>query len=152
MRVALLILLLSLQLTAKPMEPASLQQGKAQSQAIVLAEYLGYTAPRPVEYFQPPLARYRVIKVLKGQVNPEVQVAYAFHDGSACLAPTDFRFTAGMLPARGSRWVLLLQSATDGVWSTYRGDFGRRKADELPAIQKLSWRGDAAQSRGATPR
>ena len=82
------------------MEAPSLQEGAARSQAIGLAEHLGYTRrPARSNTFSPagPLPHGQSAE---RQVNAEIQVSYAFQDGSACLAPPDVRFTAGMLPAQ----------------------------------------------------
>ena len=116
---------------AKPL-PAPTEEEAYRSEFIVIAEYLGYRAQGEIGYFRPPLARYRVIRVLKGTGLPGIlRVHHAFQDGSADLAPAGWRFSEGMMPEQGSRWILFLErSEGPGIFTTYRGDFGRREATE----------------------
>ncbi|CAN0494438.1 unnamed protein product, partial [Phaeothamnion confervicola] len=83
---------------------------------------------------------YRVTRNFKGKLSPnrEITVNYAFHDGTACLPPPNFHFSSNMLPAKGSRWILFLHQG-DGLWLTYRGDYGR-KASTPELVRKVAKR------------
>jgi hypothetical protein len=121
---------------AKPMMEPKLEEA-VKSRFVVIAQYSGYKAFRePVTYFDGVMGRYLLEKVMKGpQIrDPHINVAYAFHDGSACLAEPDWKFSDKIMPKVGSSWILFLEepnwksSNTDNAFSTYRGDFGRMPA------------------------
>lgn len=65
-----------------------------------------------------------------GEMSPSVRILYAFHDRSACIEPEDWTFDENSMPAKGSRWILFLETEMGGAWQTYRGDYGRREATE----------------------
>jgi len=111
---------------AKPMPDVSLEEGVKVSPVIVVAKYRSFRAGK-VDYFGGAKATYQLTSVLKGEApsNGLLALNYAFHDGSACLEPQGWTFSAGMMPKVGSQWILLLQ-----LPGTYRGDFGRLPATE----------------------
>ncbi len=94
---------------------------------IAIAEYIGYKSEGKVGYFNGPIARYRIIRLLKGDNLPEVlDLRYDFTDGSACLAEAGWKFTEDLMPKKSSRWILFLEKdAQMKYWTTYRGTFGR---------------------------
>ncbi len=118
---------------AKPMAAPTLAESLHASPTVLVADYQQYRkAPgQPnIGYFQGPLARYRVVKVLKGAFSPQtVEIRYDFTDGSACLAEEGWQFTPAMMPAPGSRWILLLAgpaTPATGAYRTTRGTYGRK--------------------------
>lgn len=121
---------------AEPMLPASLEQGVDASKQVVIATYQGYFKAQKAEYFTGIDANYRVEQTLKGpalKAGEPLTVRYAFHDGSACMEPPDWKFDAKReMPTVGSRWVLLVlpKNSSKEVSGIYRGDFGRIPADE----------------------
>ena len=102
------------------------------SPLIVIGEYQGYKPRGEINYFRGPIARYKVIEVMKGSPMSKIlDVRYDFQDGSACLAPEGEKFTKDWMPPVGSRWVLFLNKDKGEMYfSTYRGDFGRWPATE----------------------
>ena len=102
--------------------------------SIAEVEYLSYRKSSvlgSISYFDPPLAAYRVVRLIHGLPLPEkVEVPYAFDDGSACLEPQGWKFSEALMPAAGSRWVLFLLPLSGG-FQTYSGDFGRVPAGSL---------------------
>ncbi len=126
---------------AKPMMAPTDQEGFDRSAHIVVAEYQGYSkGAEKVTYFDGVLADYKVVEVLKGgELSPSIKILYAFHDRSACIEPEDWTFDEKSMPAKGSRWILFLETEMGGVWQTYRGDYGRREATgpNIDDIKKL---------------
>lgn len=124
-RLSLLTLLTLTSLVwAKPMPSPTVTEGVSRSSVIVVAEYTGYQAVGKPDYFSGPKADYKVERTLKGKSSEALTVRYDFHDGSACLPDTSWKFSAKVMPKPGSRWILLLTSAGPPA-VTYRGDFGR---------------------------
>lgn len=132
---------------SKPMEAPKLEEA-ARSNLVLIAQYVGYKPfLEPVTYFDGVMGRYVVEKVLKGNQpgDPHINVAYAFHDGSACLADKDWKFSEAIMPKKGSSWILFLQQPnwkstnTENAYSTYRGDFGRMPAtaENIQQVRKL---------------
>lgn len=128
---------------AEPMMAPTMKEA-ALSNLIVLAKYEGYKSVElPVTYFGGVTAQYQIIKVLKGaQVpNAKINVGYAFHDGSACLAEPNWVFSDAKMPQKDSKWILFLEqpSLKSNVFFTYRGDFGRVAAttSSIANVQKL---------------
>lgn len=117
---------------SKPMMAPTDREGFDKSAHIVVAEYQGYSkGAEKVTYFDGVLADYKVVEVLKGgEMSPSVRILYAFHDRSACIEPEDWTFDENSMPAKGSRWILFLETEMGGAWQTYRGDYGRREATE----------------------
>lgn len=132
---------------AEPMDSPTMEEA-AKSPVVLVAQYSGYKPFRePVTYFDGVMGHYLVEKVIKGPElrQPNINVAYAFHDGSACLAEKDWKFSDAKMPKIGSSWILFLKSPnwkssnTDNAYSTYRGDFGRMPAtaSNIEKVRKL---------------
>jgi hypothetical protein len=132
---------------SKPMEAPTLEEA-ARSNVVVIAQYVDYKPfLEPVTYFDGVMGHYVVEKVLKGKRprDKHINVAYAFHDGSACLADKNWKFSDAVMPKKESSWILFLQepnwksSTTENAYSTYRGDFGRMPANaaNIEKVQKL---------------
>jgi hypothetical protein len=134
---SLLLFVLLEAASGEPMMAPTLEAGVAQADVVALAEYVEWSSDKAVEYFEPPRAKYKVIQVLKGTLKAEtVSVPYEFHDGSACEPDVSFKWDPRIMPAKGSRYFLLLNAnpALPGGFMTYRGDFGRLV--ESPENQK----------------
>ncbi len=105
-----------------------------QSKWIVIARYAGYKNPTSykIDYFQGPIAKYKIINILKGDViGKNINVRYDFQDGSACLPLKGWKFTKDKMPQIKSEWILFLKQKSDKkIFVTYRGDYGRWKATE----------------------
>lgn len=135
----------SLTCQAKPM-PAPTVEEAARAQTIALAEFVDYrkVSDEPLHEFSCILARYKVVKTLKGSSpgnkssNEPINVIYCFSDGSGCIPSREWKFSDALMPARGSRWYLFLnKDSQSNVWkqyynvdaySTYRGSYGRWEA------------------------
>lgn len=118
---------------AKPMPAPTLKEGVRSAPVILVADYQAYRkgpGQAAIDYFDGPLARYRVVKVLKGTyTNRQAEIRYDFTDGSACLAKQGWTFTPARMPAENSRWILLLKAPLDtlpAAYATYRGEYGRQ--------------------------
>jgi hypothetical protein len=108
------------------------------AEGIVVGTYQEVVEKHPVDYFSGVTVLYRVEDVLGGKAPPlkgqSIAVRYAFHDGSACLPPKNWQFTPRqLLPAEGSRWILLLKKPAPHApdpnrYETIRGDAGRLPA------------------------
>lgn len=124
---------------AKPMGAPDVKEA-LRVPLIVVARYLEYRSPATgISYFDAPTAHYRIEKVLKGKpITKELWVYYSFHDGSACIAPPDFKFLPAMMPRKDSRWLLFLQPvANTNKWTTYRGNWGRQAESQAVVISKF---------------
>ena len=111
---------------AKDMYSPTLTEAIAQSQWIVVAEYVSYAASDEIGYFYGPLAKYKIINVLKGeQLKGNIQIGYEFHNGSACIELENWQFSDELMPKDNSRWILFLKNNEQGAYATYRGDYGR---------------------------
>ena len=100
---------------------------------IVLAEYLDYLPNKEgTAYFAPPIARYKIIRILKGEQVPQtLKLRYDFSDGTACIAPKKWEFNDKFMPEPKSKWLLFLQGKNKSqIFSSYRGPFGRMKASK----------------------
>jgi len=129
--VVFVIFLQSFNVLAKPMLAPTLDEAIS-SDAIVLAEYIGYNDSFNIEYFNGPIAHYKVIRILKGDsVKKYIKVEYSFHDGSPCMEPEDWKFSSSIMPKVGSKFILFINgSDKHDYYYTYRGDYGRKEADE----------------------
>jgi hypothetical protein len=130
--VALLLLIGGSSSFAKPMMSPSLEEAVA-SPLIVEAEFVRIVGGG-TQYFEPPIVQYRVKKVWRNvtgnNISPgaRLSLSYAFHDGSACLEPTDWKYSPAMLPKLGNVQILFLRPDPNNKkagYATYRGDFGR---------------------------
>lgn len=123
---------------AKPaMAPSQVEA--ADSTHIVIAQYQSYSKGSYIDYFTGPIAKYKIVKVLKGNSldNKTIKVQYDFQDGSGCLPENGWKFTDSLMPAKQSKWILFLEKGDDGKYYTYRGDYGRWKVNE-DNINKVS--------------
>ncbi|MBS1954548.1 MAG: hypothetical protein JST89_10190 [Cyanobacteria bacterium SZAS-4] len=132
---------------AEPMMAPTLKEA-SKSPIIFVAQYDGYKPfLEPVRYMDGVMAHFTLVRVLKGPQlrDPHINVAYAFHDGSACEPEKDWKFSEAKMPAKGTSWILFLEepkfksSNTNNAYSTYRGDFGRMPAttSNLESVEKL---------------
>lgn len=124
---------------AKALETPTLEEAVKKSNYIVVAEYLGYTKDAKIYYSHGPLAKYKVIKILKGEeVSGIIQVRYEFNDRSYCLPEKDWRFSDNLMPKKDSQWILFLERKDDdkNTYFTYRGDYGRLILNEIN-LQKI---------------
>ncbi len=122
---------------AKPM-PAPTKEGAFNSKYILIAEYVGYVPnQRKIEYFQPPFAEYKVLRVLKGDERPHtLKLRYDFSDGSACIAPKPWEFNKQLMPNLKTKWLLFLVGKNSGnIFSSYRGTFGRIEATKQNILE-----------------
>jgi len=119
----------------EPMPVPRLQE-MCRSKLIVRAEYKGYQKQgNQISYFEPPLAIYRVDKVLHGKYDkPEISIRYDFHDGSACMEEEGWTFRENLMPKKGSLWLLFIEENGTPL-TTYRGDFGRTPAQGTTGIE-----------------
>ncbi len=133
--------------SAEPMIAPTMKEA-AKSSIIFVAQYNGYKPfLKPVRYLDGVMAHFTLTRVLKGPQlrDPHINVAYAFHDGSACEPEKDWKFSEAKMPAKGSAWILFLEepkfksSNTNNAYSTYCGDFGRMPAttSNVESVQKL---------------
>jgi hypothetical protein len=99
--------------------------------SIVVADYASYKDPQGKTnediYMEGVLARFKVLDVLKGEaLSGDIDINYAFSDGSWCLPDSTFKFDNNLMPQSGSKWILFLKrSYVDRGWGTRRGDAGR---------------------------
>ncbi len=126
-----------LSLFAKPMLAPTKDQA-FNSPLIAIVEYTGYKVDGKVDYFSGPIGQYKVIRLLKGANSSEVlDVRYDFTDGSACIKESGWKFTEGLMPEKGSSWILFLDKDSQMKYrTTYRGSFGRWDAS-LENIQEV---------------
>ncbi len=105
------------------------------SENIVVAVYEGYEKGRPISYFMPPKAHFKIIEHLQGApFNRDLPVKYEFHDKIVGeQKPADWKFDeATMMPKKGSKWILFIPNAVpiDGMVETYHGRYGRQEYTE----------------------
>jgi len=118
----------SLQQFQKSYENAALR-----SECILVAEYEGYEKKGDIEFFNPPIAKYKIQKILKGPpLNRDLPIRYEFHDRSVKKVPDDWKFGPDKMPEKGSKWLIFLQIALprNGAFDTYTGDYGRQPATD----------------------
>lgn len=136
--------------SAKPMPPATLAEG-LQNSVVLRCRYIGLgESASETTYFSGVRARYSVEAVIRDNrqkvfqkiaVGKLLEVVYRFDDGTACLAPPDWKFDPAVMPAFNSSWILILREASDKagkpVFETYRGTWGRFRFSEekLRAIE-----------------
>ncbi len=108
-------------------------QNASHSECIVLAEYLDYRRSPDIQFFHPPVAEYRITKILKGPpLNKDLPLRYEFYDRSNNAVPPGWKFGPDKMPAKGSTWILFIRIALprDGAFDTYEGSYGRQPATE----------------------
>lgn len=107
----------------------------AQSENIVIAEFIGYDKSKPITYYTPPKAHYRIVEYLKGApFNKALPVKYEFHDKIVGEEkPADWKFDeATMMPKKGSKWIMFIPTAVPlaGMLETFHGRYGRQEYNE----------------------
>jgi len=125
---------------AKPMAAPTLESA-LRSPLIVLARYEGCD-PQGATYFGCLSANYTLLEAWKGELpkgTKDLRVAYAFTDGSACIAPKDWAFSPKLMPKQGATFVLFL-TPSEGAYRTFRGTYGRWAADALKKSEKKTLR------------
>jgi len=115
---------------AEPIAAPSFDALCAETKNVIVAEYQSYepsSPTQPISYFDPPVAVFKRLQTVAGdETASEVRVRFDFHDGSPCMAPSEWKFEQGQMPQRGARFILFLTEKNDkGTYSSYRGDFGR---------------------------
>ncbi|CAN5383533.1 hypothetical protein BH11CYA1_BH11CYA1_32400 [soil metagenome] len=103
------------------------------SEFIGICTYQGYDKTDGITYYHPPVARFRIDKILKGpNLNKAMPVRFEFHDKSDGEPEKGWKFGLDKMPAVGSKWLLFTEMAipTNGAFETYRGNFGRQEANE----------------------
>ena len=115
---------------AKPMLAPKIEDACA-TYSFVEAEFLSFEAdPRfeKIGYFDGPIAKYRVTKLLSGKPVPsEFEIYYMLNDDTSCIEPEGWKFDPTIMPSKGSRWLLVVAPSDDGRFQTFRGMFGRRE-------------------------
>lgn len=132
--------LLAAPASAKPM-PTPTLEGALRSPLIVLARY-ERCDPTGATYFGGVGATYTPLEVWKGKLPKETKslsVAYAFTDGSACIAPKKWTFSPKLMPKAGATFVLFLTPAGE-THRTFRGGYGRWPADALKKAERKTLR------------
>jgi len=131
---------------AEPMLPPT-DKDFCDAEVIADAAYLSFrpaTAVGSIDYFTPPIARFRILTMRHGKTLPQIfEVRYDFENGSSCVPPTDWTFSPSRMPEVGKVLRLFLNAGADGVFTTARGDEGRMStgvdSDELLERCKKIW-------------
>ncbi|HEY9784205.1 MAG TPA: hypothetical protein V6D17_02310 [Candidatus Obscuribacterales bacterium] len=110
-------------------------EGAIRSEGIVIAEYLGYQKSPDITYFHPPVADFKIHKILKGPpLNKDLPVRYEFHDRSEknMELPAGWHFSDDKMPEKGSQWILFMYFCAPhkGAYDLYQGCYGRLPANE----------------------
>lgn len=104
------------------------------SECILIAEYLNYDKNAEVHFTHPPIANYRITKILKGPpLNKDLPVRYEFTDRiNDIQTPQGWTFGPDKMPAKGSKWIIFIKNAVprDDAFDTYQGAYGRQPATE----------------------
>lgn len=113
----------------------TLENGFAQSESIIVAEYKGFEADGIVSFFNPPKAYYSRTDYLKGNIpkNKTIPIRYEFHEKIGENKPEGWKFDEKTtMPKPGSKWILFINSAVpiDGMIETYHGSWGRKEFNE----------------------
>jgi hypothetical protein len=100
------------------------------SSFVVIAEYLGYEHKETISLFDPPVAHFRIIQMLKGPTLPEdLPIQYALTDKPTDVMPVGWTFSEDMMPEKGSQFVLCITSFLKDCAETYNGSYGRFPVD-----------------------
>ena len=109
-------------------------ENAARAECILTAEYLGYEKKSDIYYTHPPIANYRITKILKGPpLNRDLPIRYEFTDRiNDTQAPPGWKFGPDKMPKKGSLWLIFIQNALprDDAFDTYQGSYGRQPATE----------------------
>ncbi len=107
-------------------------QNAAHSECILIAEYVGYENTGDIQFFHPPIAKYRINKILKGPpLNKELPIRYEFYDRQTGAGmPEGWKFGKDKMPAKESEWIIFIRNAVprEGAFDTYEGSYGRQPA------------------------
>ncbi|MBP6745478.1 hypothetical protein KA344_09585 [bacterium] len=112
------------------------------SEFIGICSYRGYDKSDSITFYHPPIAQFRIEKILKGpKLNRAMPVRFEFHDKSDGEPDKAWKFSLDKMPKPGSKWLLFTEMAipTNGVFETYRGSYGRQEAsaENLDKIYKV---------------
>ncbi len=123
-------------------------QNAFRSESITVCEYEGYEKRDDISFYNPPTAKYHIIKILKGPpLNKSLPIRFEFHDKTESIGqvgalhkkvetgkmPTGWKFGPDKMPAKGSKWIVFIPNAVprrDGAFDTYQGSYGRQEASE----------------------
>lgn len=109
-------------------------EGAGRCEGIEVAEYQGYEKSKDITFFHPPLAHFRIEKILKGPpLNKDMPVRYEFSDRTKNTSmPAGWKFGDDKMPKPGSKWIIFLEwcSPRDNMYDTYQGAFGRWEATD----------------------
>lgn len=103
------------------------------SEFIGICSYQGYDSADGITFYHPPIAHFRIEKILKGpKLNRAMPIRFEFHDKSDGEPEKGWKFSADKMPKPGSKWLLFTEMAipTNGAFETYRGSYGRQEATE----------------------
>lgn len=136
----------------KTRKALSYETAFSQSENIVVAEFVGYDKTKPITYYTPPKAHYRITEYLKGApFNKALPIKYEFHDKIVGEEkPKDWKFDeVALMPKKGSKWIMFIPTAVplDGMLETFHGKYGRQEFNEAnyDEIQRI-----IQEHRGAT--
>lgn len=119
--------------TANPEKYNTSFENAIHSESIVIAEYEGYDKHADIRYNNPMRADYHIVKILKGPpLNRKLPIKYEFHDHMNTVLPQGWKFGEGMMPKKGSQWLLFIEYAVPkkGEFETFEGSYGRQEASE----------------------
>ncbi len=123
-------------------------QNAFRSESITVCEYEGYVKRDDITFYNPPTAKYHIIKILKGPpLNRSLPIRFEFHDKTESIGqvgalhkkvetgkmPTGWKFGPDKMPTKGSKWIIFIPNAvprSDGAFDTYQGSYGRQEASE----------------------
>lgn len=111
----------------------TLENAYTYSEFIGICTYDGYVKAEGITFYHPPVARFKIDKVLKGpKLNRDMPIRYEFHDKTGDEKPKDWKFSDAVMPAKGSKWIIFTDQAipTNGAFETYHGSFGRLEAND----------------------
>ena len=104
------------------------------SEFIGICSYKGYDKSDSITFYHPPIAQFRIEKILKGpKLNRAMPVRFEFHDKSDGEPDKGWKFSSDKMPKPGSKWLLFTEMAipTNGAFETYRGSYGRQEATDV---------------------
>ncbi len=108
-------------------------ENASHSECIVIADYVGYQENSENSFFHPPIAKYRITKILKGPpLNRDLPIRYEFTNRIDNSVPKGWKFGEDKMPKKGSQWLIFIRNAVprDDAFDTYQGAYGRQPADE----------------------
>ncbi len=123
-------------------------QNAFKSESITICEYVGYDKRDDISFYNPPTARFKVVKRLHGPPTPSIlPLRYEFHDKTESVGqkgalekkletgkmPKGWKFGPDKMPTKGSKWIVFIPNfvaRTDGSYDTYQGSYGRQEATE----------------------